>query len=255
MKFIREYKWYLIIATAAAVIGAVFLSAMSRYGYLGIAALCIAAVSLVYMGLRIFKQKNEKLAKTLNRVFSYGIVLFIMAVAVTEACIISDANSPTNVDADYAIVLGAGVNGTEPSRSLLARLEAALDYSDRDKDTVFILSGGQGPGEDISEAQCMKTWLEERGVDPERLITEDKAGSTLENIKFSREIIMEREPGYSGNVCIITEGYHMLRARLMAMDNGLENVTAEGGSTGLLLLTANYYLREVFAIWYYMLTR
>ena len=255
MKKLKKYAWYIGIAVVAAITGTVFLFALSGYSFLGMGFMGVSAVSLIYMGLRLLKTKNEKLSKTLNRIMSYALILFLMAVAVTEACIISDARSESEVDAEYAIVLGAGVNGTEPSRSLLARLEAASAYAKKHTETVIIVSGGQGPGENISEAECMYQWLVENGVSPERIIVEDQANSTLENIRFSRDIIFEREPEYQGNVCIITEGYHALRARLMAMDNGLLNVTAASGSTGLPVLTANYYFREVFAIWYYMLTR
>ena len=255
MKGLKKYIWYIGIALIAAITGSIFLFALSGYSFLGMGLLGVSVVSLMYMGLRMLKAKNEKLSKTLNRILSYTLVLFLMAAAVTEACIISDAKSESEIDAGYAIVLGAGVNGTEPSRSLLARLETALEYSQKHPDTVIIVSGGQGPGESISEAECMYQWLVENKVEPERIIKEYKANSTLENIRFSRDIIFGLEPDYQGNVCIITEGYHALRARLMAMDNGLLNVTAASGSTGLPVLTANYYFREVFAIWYYMLTR
>ena len=255
MKTVREYRWYIIFALVPALLGSVFCFVLTPYRFMGMCLFAVSLVSLVYLGLRLLSKKNPGLSKTLNRIFSYVLILFLMALAVTEACIVSDARAQSQADAQYAVVLGAGVNGYEPSRSLQARLEAAMEYSQEHPDTMFILSGGQGGGERISEAECMRRWLEERGLEPDRIIMEDRASSTLENITFSRDIILEREPNFDGTVCIITEGYHVLRARLMAMDNGLENVTAVGGSTGLPLLTANYYLREAFGIWYYMLTR
>ena len=255
MSRFREYKWYIIIAAVCLAIGCVLYFLLTPYRFLGLASLGTAFVALVYMGLHALSNGEPKLSKTLNRIFSYGLILFLMALAVTEACIVSDARSESDIGADYAIVLGAGVNGTEPSRSLAARLDAAWEYSQEHPETIFILSGGQGNGEEISEAHCMADWLEEKGLPSERMILEQEAENTLENIIFSRDLILEREPGFKGNVCIITEGYHVLRARLMALDNGFVNVTAVGGYTGLPILTVNYYLREAFAIWYYMLTR
>ena len=79
------------------------------------------------------------------------------------------------------IVLGAGVNGTEPSLSLRTRLDAALDYLTANPDIPAVLTGGRGYGETITEAQCMYDYLTERGVEPERLILEDAASNTAEN--------------------------------------------------------------------------
>ena len=84
---------------------------------------------------------------------------------------------------------------------------------------------------------------------------EDKSESTEENMRFSREVILAHDPDFSGKVCIITEGFHVMRARIVAMDNGMEHVTIVSAYNGLPVLTANYYFREAFAFWYYMLTR
>ena len=58
----------------------------------------------------------------------------------------------TPLPADAVIVLGAGVNGTEPSLSLRTRLDAALDYLEAHPDIPVVLTGGTGYGEEISEA-------------------------------------------------------------------------------------------------------
>ena len=71
----------------------------------------------------------------------------------------------TPLPADAVIVLGAGVNGTEPSLSLRTRLDAALEYLEYWPDIPAVLTGGTGYGEEISEAQCMYDYLTEHGVD------------------------------------------------------------------------------------------
>ncbi|MCD7957040.1 MAG: YdcF family protein [Lachnospiraceae bacterium] len=92
-------------------------------------------------------------------------------------------------DLDYVIVLGAQVRGTNPSRALLKRLERAAEYAEENPDTILILSGGQGPDEGISEAECMYRYLTGAGVSEDRLIREDASTSTQENLLFSAEII------------------------------------------------------------------
>ena len=52
-------------------------------------------------------------------------------------------------------MLGAGVNGTEPSLSLYNRLVAAENWLREHPNSVAVLSGGQGQNEQISEAECM----------------------------------------------------------------------------------------------------
>ena len=69
------------------------------------------------------------------------------------------AKAPQNLD--YVIVLGAHVRGTVPSRALRKRLDCAKAYAEENPDTIFFLSGGQGSGEDITEAEAMYRYLTE----------------------------------------------------------------------------------------------
>lgn len=121
-------------------------------------------------------------------------------------------------DNKYAIILGAKVNGRVPSLSLQYRLESALEYAKQHPHVIFILSGGQGPDEDISEAEAMKRYLLEYGVSEDRLIIEDQSTSTYENISFSKRLL----PGSIQNVTIITSDYHLARSKKIASNLGLE---------------------------------
>lgn len=251
----REYRKYFIGAGISLVLAAFFKFALIGYSFIAYTLTAMAAVFLFYAGLRWCMGKNEKLTKKVYRVILTAALAVLMAFAVTEAMIIGEAKSTNNEDADYAVVLGAGVNGTVPSRALYARLEAALKYHEENPDTVIIVSGGQGPGENITEAECMFRWLTEHGVPDEKVIKEEQATSTEENLRFSREIILKNNPDFSGKVCVVTECYHLMRAKLIAQDVGFEKVVVQSGYSGFPILTANYYIREVFAVWYYMLIR
>jgi len=251
----REYRKYFIGAGVSLVFAAFFKFALLGYGFIAYTLTAVAAVFLFYAGLRWCMGKNEALTKKVYRVILTAALAGLMAFAVTEAMIIGESKSTNNEDADYAVVLGAGVNGTVPSRALYARLEATLRYHEENPDTVIIVSGGQGPGEDITEAECMYRWLTERGVPDRLIVKEEKATSTEENLQFSREIILKNDPDFSGKVCVVTECYHLMRAKLIAQDAGFERVVAQSGYSGFPILTVNYYIREVFAVWYYMITR
>lgn len=121
----------------------------------------------------------------------------------------------------YAIVLGAKVNGIIPSLSLRYRLEAASDYANEHPTVKLILSGGQGPDESITEAQAMKVYLLENGIDENRIMIEEESTSTYENILFSTKLL----PSSVTAVTIITSDYHLARSKRIAKEIGFETDT------------------------------
>ncbi len=123
-------------------------------------------------------------------------------------------------DKDFLIILGCGIrkDGT-PSPLLRGRIDRALAFSRKQKektgkDLIFITSGGQGPDEVISESAAMKRYLLTQGVPEERIIEEDRSTSTFENMKFSKQKILET--GKEGKVAFSTTNYHVFRGGLYA---------------------------------------
>ena len=252
----KKTAGYLIAAGICLALAAFFRFVLMGYGFLGLCFAALAALILCFWGLKRLSEKHGKTARRLKTALLCLLIAGSLAAAVTEGAVAAACLRAGSGEsgARCAIVLGAGVNGTVPSRALHARLEAALAFSQEDPNAILILSGGQGPGEDVSEAQCMAQWLTGRGVAPERLVLEDKSTSTEENLTFSREKL--RELGIdNAPVTLITAGYHICRAKLMAGDLGYENVSARAAFTGYPLLELNYFLREIPAIWVYLLTR
>ena len=94
---------------------------------------------------------------------------------------------------DYIIVLGAHVNGVRLSKALLERTRRALEYLEKNPKTRAVLSGGQGEGETIGEAEAMCRYLEDHGISRERLILEDRSTNTKENLDFSLALIGDTE--------------------------------------------------------------
>lgn len=144
---------------------------------------------------------------------------------------------------EAVIVLGCQVRGEEPSLMLQRRLDAALEVLDENPEALCVVSGGQGSGEDISEAEAMKRYLTERGVSADRIILEDRSISTRENIRFSAELLKQR--GLSRAV-IATNEFHQYRAGIYAKRNGL-TAGHHSGRTPLHNLL-NYTVREWAAL-------
>ena len=150
------------------------------------------------------------------------------------------------------VVFGAGVNGNVPSLSLRNRIDGAYNYLAANPDAICIVSGGQGTGENISEAECMFRELTKMGIGAERIWQEDQSTSTRENLKFSLDLIQQRTGIRPTEIGLLSSEYHLYRAGLFAQEQG---VTAYGipAETSWVSLRINYYLREIVAVWYYTL--
>ena len=143
------------------------------------------------------------------------------------------------------VILGCQVKPWGPSILLQDRLDKALDYLEEHPDVQVVVSGGQGPGEDISEAEAMKRYLLEKGVDESRLYMEDKSTNTFENIQFSKRILEEHR--LSPTVVIATQEFHQYRAQAFARRAGLTDAGPCTCHTPPYLLLC-YWVREFAAI-------
>ncbi len=180
--------------------------------------------------------------KWLKRLFLLAVVLVIL---IESAILVTAFQNHSEDDYDYVIVLGAGLLGDRISLTLKYRLDVAYDYLVAHPESVAVLSGGQGPGENMTEALAMSLYLSEKGIDEKRLIQEDRSTSTRENIAYSYEIFEARgdkEP----EVLIVSSRFHLLRAKRIAKEAG-HTVDAMGSKT-LQYLIPNYYFREMFAV-------
>lgn len=214
------------------------------YGFLVLILMCIAAVIFCFYLLSF---TNAHYATVIKRVLACGIAVVTVMMIIVEIPIMSASRKKEKADSDYCIVLGCAIYGTIPSRVLAARINSAYEFLTENPDAKAILSGGQGPGEDISEAQCMFNMLSNRGIAPERLIKEDKSTSTKENLKYSRELLDEIDPGVKG-LTVISSETHLYRACLLARDAGFEPKPYRAVTRGPIIIAQ--YLREGVAVWY-----
>lgn len=144
---------------------------------------------------------------------------------------------------DYVIVLGARVRNEKPTRALRKRLDRAVEYAKHNPNTIFILSGGQGPDEEISEAKCMYDYLAENGMNTERMLVEAESTDTKENMMFSAAFLDKEQD----SVGLISNNFHICRAMLLAGDVGYQNVCGIPASSDL-WMQPHYILREICAL-------
>ena len=222
--------------------GAVFFNFCLRgYGY-------ISAMLLFFMLLVLL---HHFLPGNVWRVILVVVLCGFMYFCAVEIPIVKHSRGDRDCERKYLIVLGAAVHGDSPSLALEHRLEGALDYLTAHPDTITIVTGGRGKGENISEAECMYSYLIDNGISPERIITEDRAVSTVENLKFSFDIIRSLGDEPNGNVCIVSSAYHLFRAKCLAERLGV-NLAAVPGNNGYPVYMLNCYIREAFGITHMM---
>ena len=223
-------KWILCGALAAAGLFLIFCLVGYKFG--GLFLLGLSALIPVYHFLR-----HDFLRRVLTALLALGFV----ALSITGGVIARSARGTDIPEANYLIVLGCQVNGTVPSRMLRQRLDAALDYLVTYPEAI--VSGGMGSGENITEAACMYNYLTAHGIAPERIIPEDRATSTMENLRFSLEFMDE-----GATAAIVSNEFHLYRAGQMAASLGLDAALIPA-DTEYPILTASYFLREILAVW------
>lgn len=227
-----------IISLLLAVLGAILVFCFSGHNYLGYALWLAAAVNILLCFL------GKTLRKLLILLIIAGLILFI----VIEIPIVQSSAQDDSVSADYIIVLGAAVHGDTPSLSLVERMSAAYEYLSAHPDCIAVLSGGQGSNENMSEAEAMYKWLTAKGIASERLIMENSSTSTLENLKFSLEKILEHG-GDLGSIAVVSSEYHIYRAKLIGKTLGLE-LDGIPARTSYPTVRLNYFIREAFGVVY-----
>ena len=225
---------------------------MIGYSFSALVCLSIVGIILVYKALRLLGSKYPQDARTLKRIFTILLSIGLLVVGITEAIIIKASFGDPRQHCDYMVVLGAGVRGDVPSLSLRNRIDAAYDYLTEHPDVTAILSGGQGEGENITEAQCMFDHLTAMGIDESRLWMEDHATSTWENLNFSLDMIEEKTGQRPEELGVLSSEYHLFRASLFADACGVEFLGIPAKTTKL-SLRVNYFMREVAGVWHYLL--
>ena len=160
----RTKKKILRLAAVFALLACFFQFALVGYQTIVLVCLGLAVLTLLL---------GYAPARWMRRLLLGLTVAGVLVLGAVEVPIVAAAQGDFPNDADYLVVLGAGVNGRTPSLSLLNRLTAAETWLQANPDGKAILSGGRGNGEDISEAEAMYQWLTAHGIAAERLYKEE----------------------------------------------------------------------------------
>lgn len=184
--------------------------------------------------------------KNISKILIILIVIGLASFLIIEGLILMEGSkSPTN-KVDYVIILGARLYGSVPSPALSERLKVAKDYLTDNEDVKVVVSGGQGEDEYIPEAEAMAKYLINNGIDEGRIIIEDKSTSTFENLQFSLETIRENDDKDDLQVLVVTNKYHIFRAKFLAKRLGMNPYGLPAKIPPTIVVQS--YIREYFAV-------
>lgn len=246
----KYFRWVMIAAGLFLSADAVVLSLYSNFTIGLIFTLGIGCLLFLW---GVFYKAVQRFSQTgLKKAAKYIIAAGLCSSAALCAFFMVYGNIDTvTYDEDAVIVLGCAVNGTVPTQPLAARLDKAVEYHKKNPNSYIIVSGGQGYQEKISEAECMYNYLAKRGVNADKIIKEQKATSTNENIIYSKELI--RNLPDIKDICIITNDFHIFRAKRLAEINGINAASMHAATPWY--NAPVMYIREVLAFGQLVLLR
>lgn len=153
-------------------------------------------------------------------------------------------------DPQIMVILGCQVKPWGPSVLLQDRLDKALSYLEDHPDLTVVVSGGQGPDEHISEAQCMYDYLTAHGVDGEQILLEDQSHNTVQNLRYTVELLAKAGYDTTADMVVVSNGFHLTRVRMLwnRVCGGDDNLSTLAAPSSHLPSRLKMYLREPLAL-------
>ena len=177
--------------------------------------------------------------------------LALLVLAVTAGLVWWTARQDDRRVSDAIVVLGAAQFDGRPSSIFTARLVHARNLWRDDVAPRIITVGGNQVGDRFTEASAGKRWLIDHGVPARRIVVVPTGSNTLSSLSAAQDRMQGR--GWSTAV-IVTDPWHVLRARSMASDQGIDaalSPTRRGPAVRQRSTEIRYIARESFAYLYW----
>jgi uncharacterized SAM-binding protein YcdF (DUF218 family) len=171
------------------------------------------------------------------------LLLLVVAVGLALALLAYDVHAfetdAADIDADAAIVLGASIEGDQPSPVLRERINHAIELLKSGKVRWIIFTGACPEGCQHAEATVARQYALACGVPADKVLIETKSHTTYQNLYFAREVA--RENGLAA-FAVVSDPYHLRRAMRMAEELGMD--ARPSGTPTSKLNNADFLLRE-----------
>ncbi|MBR2566809.1 MAG: YdcF family protein [Paenibacillus sp.] len=175
--------------------------------------------------------KRSSMTRTKRRVLLAVVfitIFFIIWTGITVQGILSSMHESSSRSSDAAIVLGAAVEGEDPSPVFRERIEQAIRLYTSGRVDNLIFTGGSRNVAVPAEAHVGRKYAIEHGVRPEHIQIETKSITTQENLEYSLEI--GNREGYR-TYTIVSDPLHMKRSMKMATEMGMDVVPSPTQTT------------------------
>lgn len=164
----------------------------------------------VWNGRSGYSGKRRGLRRALFALLAAALLFF----AALEADIALHSRTWMAGTPEVLVIFGCKVEPWGPSVLLRDRLDTALGYLEDHPDLTVVVTGGKGDDEHQSEAQCMYDYLTAHGVEGEKILMEDRARNTWQNVNYTLELLEERG-GSPGGAVAVSSGFHLLRIQTL----------------------------------------
>lgn len=124
---------------------------------------------------------------------------------------------------DALIVLGAAQYDGRPSPQFQARLDHTLELWNLNLASYIVVTGGKQTGDRFTESQAARKFLMSKGVASDLIFEENTGTTTYESLLAVSQIATERN---ISRVLIVSDPFHVLRAKLIAEEVGLVAFTS-----------------------------
>lgn len=182
------------------------------------------------------------------KVFLVLVLLGTLAFGALLGLVLGGAHDSIDGSPRVMIILGCQLHDWGPSVMLQDRLDKALDYLKDHPEVVVVVSGGQGENEPTTEAQGMADYLADHGFPRENIILEDRSVNTFQNLSYTARLLEESGIDVEEGVVVVSNGFHLTRAKMLAGRVGFENVSVLAAPSSHTPTRLKMYVREPLAL-------
>jgi uncharacterized SAM-binding protein YcdF (DUF218 family) len=170
----------------------------------------------------------------------------VLYLAVTFLQVWRAARTDQARQAQAIVVFGTAQYNGVPSPVLAARLDHAIELYLRELAPVIVVTGGNQPGDEFTEATASANYLIQRGVPDEDVLREVSGTSSWQSLAAAANFLDDRE---INEVLLVSDPFHSLRIRAMASELGLDARSSPTKTSPIRGMTeARYMARETVAV-------
>ena len=161
---------------------------------------------------------------------SLGITVLIAAVyfLVSLLQVWNTGRSADRQPVDAIVVLGAAQYDGRPSPQLQARLDHALELWNLNLASYIVVTGGKQEGDRFTEAETARKFLESNGVAGDLIFEENSGTTTYASLLDVSKVASQKK---ISRVLIVSDPFHLLRAKLIAKEVGLDATSSSTQSS------------------------